>query len=123
MLTLNRFEFYIFLYLYRLKAAQLTIEIKMWIIDYFLWSLCKCLYFVYYIYVLSLIIFRSFLELFTTMELIQWKELSKDYEKELKSGPLATDVFSENTEKGNKRWADLKNRVAEHVRIKITFFF
>lgn len=52
------------------------------------------------------------------MELIQWKELSHDYEKELKSGPLATGVFSENTEKGNKRWADLKNRVAEHVRIK-----
>lgn len=53
------------------------------------------------------------------MELIQWKELSKDYENELKSGPLATDVFSANTDKGNKRWADLKNRVAEHVSIKI----
>lgn len=51
------------------------------------------------------------------MELIQWKDLSKDYEKELKSGSLATDVFSTNTEKGNKRWADLKNRVAEHVSI------
>jgi len=53
------------------------------------------------------------------MELIQWKELSKDYEKELKCGLSATDVFSENTEKGNKRWADLKNRVAEHVCVKI----
>lgn len=53
------------------------------------------------------------------MELIQWKELSRDYEKELKSGSLATDVFSGNTEKGNKRWADLKNRVAEHVCINI----
>lgn len=62
---------------------------------------------------------RSFLQLFTTMELIQWKELSRDYEKELKSGSLATDVFSENTEKGNKRWADLKNRVAEHVCINV----
>lgn len=49
------------------------------------------------------------------MELIQWKELSNDYEKELKSESLATDVFSAKTEKGNKRWADLKNRVAEHV--------
>jgi len=57
------------------------------------------------------------------MELIQWKELSKDYEKELKSGSLATDVFSENTEKGNKRWADLKNRVAEHVCIAICYFY
>lgn len=62
---------------------------------------------------------RSFLQLFTTMELIQWKELSKDYESELKSGSTATDVFSENTEKGKKRWADLKNRVAEHVCIQI----
>lgn len=50
------------------------------------------------------------------MELIQWKELSKDYENELKSGLLATDVFSTNSQKGTKRWADLKNRVAEHVR-------
>jgi hypothetical protein len=49
------------------------------------------------------------------MELIQWKELSQDYEKELKSGSLAINVFSVNTEKGIKRWADLKNRVAEHV--------
>lgn len=65
---------------------------------------------------------RSFLQLFTTMELIQWKELSSDYEKELKSGPLATGVFSENTEKGNKRWADLKNRVAEHVCIRVYHF-
>lgn len=56
------------------------------------------------------------------MELIQWKELSKDYENELKSGSLATDVFSINTEKGNKRWADLKNRVAEHV-CTIIFYF
>lgn len=62
---------------------------------------------------------RSFLQLFTTVELIQWKELSNDYEIELKFGTSATDVFSINTENGNKRWADLKNRVAEHVRFKI----
>lgn len=56
------------------------------------------------------------------MELIQWKELSNDYEKELKSGSLATDVFSESTEKGKKRWVDLKNRVAEHVcNVKLFF--
>lgn len=61
------------------------------------------------------------MQLFTTMELIQWKELSKDYENELKSGSLATDVFSVNTEKGNKRWADLKNRVAEHVCSHFSF--
>lgn len=66
-----------------------------------------------------IMIYRSFLQLFTTMELIQWKELSKDYESELKSGSTATDVFSESTEKGKKRWADLKNRVAEHVCIQI----
>jgi len=56
------------------------------------------------------------------MELIQWKELSDDFEMELKSGSLATDVFSSNTEKGNKRWADLKNRVAEHVCTKVFYF-
>ncbi|XP_027851623.1 26S proteasome non-ATPase regulatory subunit 12 [Aphis gossypii] len=67
--------------------------------------------------------YKSFLQLFTTMELIQWKELSKDYESELKSGSTATDVFSEGTEKGKKRWADLKNRVAEHnVRVMAKYY-
>jgi len=67
--------------------------------------------------------YKSFLQLFTTMELIQWKELSKDYENELKSGSTATDVFSESTEKGKKRWADLKNRVAEHnVRVMAKYY-
>jgi len=56
------------------------------------------------------------------MELIQWKELSDNYETELKSGTTATDVFSLNTEKGNKRWGDLKNRVAEHVCTKNIYF-
>jgi len=67
--------------------------------------------------------YKLFLQLFTTMELIQWKELSNDFEMELKSGSLATDVFSSNTEKGNKRWADLKNRVAEHnVRVMAKYY-
>ncbi|KAL4098803.1 hypothetical protein QTP88_023338 [Uroleucon formosanum] len=67
--------------------------------------------------------YKSFLQLFTTMELIQWKELSQDYEVELKSGSTATDVFSESTEKGKKRWADLKNRVAEHnVRVMAKYY-
>ncbi|XP_001945478.1 26S proteasome non-ATPase regulatory subunit 12 [Acyrthosiphon pisum] len=67
--------------------------------------------------------YKSFLQLFTTMELIQWKELCKDYEIELKSGSTATDVFSESTEKGKKRWADLKNRVAEHnVRVMAKYY-
>jgi len=67
--------------------------------------------------------YKSFLQLFTTMELIQWKELSQDYEKELKSGSLAINVFSVNTEKGIKRWADLKNRVAEHnVRVMAKYY-
>lgn len=80
------------------------------------------LFFTFSISYYNFFVFRSFLQLFTTMELIQWKELSKDYESELKSGSLATDVFSDNTEKGNKRWADLKNRVAEHVCIKMYTF-
>jgi len=67
--------------------------------------------------------YKSFLQLFTTMELIQWKELSDNYETELKSGTTATDVFSLNTEKGNKRWGDLKNRVAEHnVRVMAKYY-
>lgn len=65
---------------------------------------------------------RCFLQLFTTMELIQWKELCEVYEKELKSGSLATDVFATNSDEGVKRWTDLKNRVAEHVSLNIKYF-
>lgn len=49
------------------------------------------------------------------MEIIQWQELKTNYENELKYETLATDIFSINSEKGIKRWAELKNRVAEHV--------
>lgn len=65
--------------------------------------------------------FRSFLQLFTIVELIKWKEVIKDYEEELKFGTLATKVFSDETEKGIKRWTHLKNRVSEHV-LKFVIF-
>jgi len=74
------------------------------------------------IYCLFNTFFRSFLQLFTTVELIKWKDLTKDYEDELKFKTLATNVFSDKTEKGIKRWAQLKNRVSEYVCIKTCDF-
>jgi len=63
--------------------------------------------------------FRALLQLFSTMEIIKWKELIKDYEEELKFGLMIADVFSEYSEEGIKRWTDLKLRVSEHVYIII----
>lgn len=52
------------------------------------------------------------MRLFVNPELIKWSGLCEIYEKDLRS----TEVFSSSTEEGCKRWADLRNRVVEHVR-------
>ncbi|RXN00895.1 26S proteasome non-ATPase regulatory subunit 12 [Acipenser ruthenus] len=60
--------------------------------------------------------YKELLKQFTTMELMRWAALVEDYGKELREGSPdspATDVF-DNTEEGEKRWKDLKNRVVEH---------
>ena len=62
--------------------------------------------------------FRELLKLFTTHEVIQWKPFCQQYESELKLGSAGnppTHVFNTKLEGGAKRWADLKNRVVEHV--------
>ncbi|KAF7711226.1 26S proteasome non-ATPase regulatory subunit 12 [Silurus meridionalis] len=69
--------------------------------------------------------YKDFLKQFTTMELMRWSSLVEDYGKELREGSPdspATDVFTE-TEEGEKRWQDLKNRVVEHnIRIMAKYY-
>ena len=58
--------------------------------------------------------------MFINPELIQWSSLVSVYEKILKHGTdtiAATDVFNPNTEEGQARGKELKNRVVEHVSI------
>lgn len=74
-----------------------------------------------YTYVYILIFSRELLRLFVNPELIKWSGLCEIYEKELR----ATEVFTASTEEGCKRWADLRNRVVEHVSFqdpKVYFF-
>lgn len=55
-----------------------------------------------------------------THELMNWRDLCRDYEEELRNGALpnaANSVFTSKTEGGNKRWKDLKIRVVEHVSL------
>lgn len=59
---------------------------------------------------------RSLLKLFTTAEIMRWTEVCSTYEAELRTGSGEA-VFSSKTEDGNKRWADLKIRTVEHVRV------
>lgn len=61
---------------------------------------------------------RELLRLFVNPELIKWSGLCEIYERDLK----ATEVFSLWTEEGRKRWADLRNRVVEHVSLKTKNF-
>ncbi|CAL1540617.1 unnamed protein product [Lymnaea stagnalis] len=69
--------------------------------------------------------YQKFLKNFTTNEIINWSQLCKEYEKGLKTGDTATNVFvaSNKVEGGDKRWADLKNRVVEHnIRVMAKYY-
>jgi len=71
--------------------------------------------------------YKELLQLFVTMELIKWSALCENYETELRQtvtpSNSSTEVFSPNTEDGDKRWKDLKNRVVEHnIRIIAKYY-
>ncbi|CAH1793593.1 unnamed protein product [Owenia fusiformis] len=70
-------------------------------------------------------LYKQLLKQFITQEIMQWGELSRLYESELRQGSpqnTATDVFA-NTEEGNKRWKDLKIRVVEHnIRVMAKYY-
>jgi len=52
--------------------------------------------------------------MFTTSEVMRWKDLCHHYEQPLRGVSPGSIIFSPTTEDGNKRWADLKIRVVEH---------
>ena len=58
---------------------------------------------------------RELHRLFTTMEIMRWKEVCEKYESELRNDEPGSSVFSAKTDEGAKRWTDLKARVVEHV--------
>ena len=57
-------------------------------------------------------VYKTLLEQFTNIELIDKATLDKQYEKELREGTGAdnppTGVFDPNTEMGRKHWQDLR---------------
>ncbi|KAA0200092.1 hypothetical protein HAZT_HAZT002954 [Hyalella azteca] len=61
----------------------------------------------------QILLYKNLLQLFATEELIKWSGLCSVYEAELRSD--ATDVFSRDSDQGNERWTQLRNRVVEHV--------
>lgn len=68
---------------------------------------------------LNLPIRRELLRLFVNPELIKWSGLCEIYEKDLR----ATEVFTDSTKGGSKRWAELRKRVVEHVSVNVSFCF
>jgi len=65
---------------------------------------------------------QKFLKNFITNEIINWSGLCKEFEKGLRSGDTATFVFGKG-EGGDKRWAELKNRVVEHnIRVMAKYY-
>lgn len=69
--------------------------------------------------------YKELLQRFKTQELIQWKDVLKSFENELKNGSKedpATGVFA-HTDDGKKRWEDFKVRVVEHnMRIMSKYY-
>jgi len=69
--------------------------------------------------------YKRLLEDFTNLELIDYKIFSNQYEAHLRNGSdgiESTSVF-DNTDAGQKRWADMKKRVVEHnIRIMATYY-
>jgi hypothetical protein len=68
--------------------------------------------------------YLELLNLFKTDEIINWRNLIKHFEKDLKSSPPILTTFSLLTvESGNKRLEDFKARIVEHVSMNrvITF--
>jgi len=70
--------------------------------------------------------FQELLALFTTHELIQWRDLCADFEQALRKLPVestAGAVLTDATDAGNKRWADLKVRCVEHnLRVMAKYY-
>ena len=62
-----------------------------------------------------MVFFRDLLKLFTTREIMRWKDVVQTYETELRTKHPGNTVFDPKTEEGQKRWGDLKIRVVEHV--------
>ena len=63
---------------------------------------------------------RELLKLFTTSEIMRWKDLCQKYQKELQDVAPGNQVFNPKAEDGIKRWKDLKARVVEHVSQRST---
>lgn len=63
--------------------------------------------------------YKELLRLFVNPELIKWSGLCEIYEKDLR----ATEVFTESTKGGSKRWSELRKRVVEHnIRIMARYY-
>uniref|UniRef100_A0A8C4NCG7 Proteasome 26S subunit, non-ATPase 12 n=1 Tax=Eptatretus burgeri TaxID=7764 RepID=A0A8C4NCG7_EPTBU len=73
----------------------------------------------------ELSVYREFLKLFTTSELMYWTSLLDLYAKELRDGTSehpAPDVF-DHTPAGDARWKILKNRLVEHnIRVMAKYY-
>ncbi|BFZ17807.1 hypothetical protein BsWGS_20846 [Bradybaena similaris] len=67
--------------------------------------------------------YQKFLKNFTTNEIINWSQLCKEYEKGLKDATTSVFTTGNKIEGGEKRWADLKNRVVEHnIRVMAKYY-
>ncbi|CAG5135237.1 unnamed protein product [Candidula unifasciata] len=67
--------------------------------------------------------YQKFLKNFTTNEIINWSQLCKEYEKGLKDATTSVFATGNKIEGGDKRWADLKNRVVEHnIRVMAKYY-
>eukprot|EP01088_Endostelium_zonatum_P010630 TRINITY_DN2414_c0_g1_i2.p1 TRINITY_DN2414_c0_g1~~TRINITY_DN2414_c0_g1_i2.p1 ORF type:complete len:475 (-),score=124.07 TRINITY_DN2414_c0_g1_i2:31-1455(-) len=70
-------------------------------------------------HLINLPLYKEFLKLFTTQELIVWPELEQNYKAELNS----LEVFGKVAEDGEKLWKELRSRVMEHnIRVVAKYY-
>ncbi|KAI0232548.1 26S proteasome non-ATPase regulatory subunit 12 [Lamellibrachia satsuma] len=68
-------------------------------------------------------LYMELLKLFTTSEIMRWKDLCTKYQQELQAVMPGNQVFNPKTEDGIKRWKDLKARVVEHnIRVMAKYY-
>lgn len=68
-------------------------------------------------------LYMELLKKFTTTELMRWKDLSEQYESELRTCSPGSVIFSPKAEEGVQAWKDLKVRVIEHnIRVMADYY-
>lgn len=68
-------------------------------------------------------IYNDLVKLFTTSEIMRWRDLCQQFEEHLRAAAPGNDIFKAKSEDGEKRWKDFKIRMVEHnIRVMAKYY-